>query len=191
MTQLLLSSQRLEACKVLHTGQLDVLEALQQHSELNLINLGEEGLPSKKILLDWREVQTPITPQSFSDLSGKKLTEYKFQYLGKFSCEEEDIQVEGEKFVARFPTTNISNNTLESTGWTNVTWLLDFLANADKIQADTFRKELLIWKKTATEYTLSLSRETLDKKSVEQEVFAFDHEFKTLTWSHNILFNGE
>lgn len=190
MTELLLSSQRLEQQKVLHTGKLDLLEALQKQCNLEIVDI-EGKLPKKSIVLEWKEVQTPVTPASFSDLAGKKLTEYKFQYLGKLSIDCDVIEVEKENFISDFPDQNIANTSLDSTGWVNCTWLLDFLMNAEAIQNDTLRNEGLIWRKDKGTFTLSLSRESTDARHAEQEKFVFDNKFKTLNWTHRILFSGQ
>jgi hypothetical protein len=190
MTELLLSSQRLEQQKVLNTGKLDLLEALEKHCNLEIVQL-ENKLPKKTILLEWKEVHTPVTPTSFSDLVGKKLTEYKFQYLGRLTFDGEEIEAGKESFVADFPDQNISRTSLDSTGWVNCTWLLDFLMNAEAIQNDTLRNEKLIWRKDKAGVTLALSRESTDARHAEQEKFVFDTKFKTVNWEHNILFSGQ
>lgn len=190
MTELLLSSQRLEQEKVLHTDKLDLLEALQKHCNLEIVQI-EGKLPKKSIILEWKEVHTPVTPASFSDLVGKKLAEYKFQYLGRLTFDGDLIEAEKENFVADFPDQNISNTSLDSTGWVNCTWLLDFLVNAEAIQNDTLRNEGLIWRKDKGAFTLSLSRESTDARHAEQEKFVFDTKFKTLNWTHHILFSGQ
>lgn len=190
MTELLLSSQRLEQEKVLHTDKLDLLEALQKHSNLEIVQI-EGKLPKKSIMLEWKEVRTPLTPTSFSDLAGKKLTEYKFQYLGRLTFDCEVIEAGTETFVADFPDQNISNSSSDSTGWVNCTWLLDFLMNAEAIQNDTLRNEGLIWRKDKKGVTLSLSRESTDARHAEQEKFIFDTKFETINWAHRILFSGQ
>lgn len=190
MTELLLSSQRLGQQKVLHTDKLDLLEALQKHNNLEIVQL-EGELPKESIMLEWKEVKTPVTPASFSDLVGKKLAEYKFQYLGRLTYKDAAIEAEKETFVADFPDQNISNTTLESTGWVNCTWLLDFLMNAEAIQNDSLRNEGLIWRKNKEGFSLSLSRESTDARHAEQELFVFDTKFKTLNWKHNVLFSGQ
>ncbi|CAA6814882.1 MAG: Unknown protein [uncultured Aureispira sp.] len=190
MTELLLSSQRLEQQKVLHTGKLDLLEALQKHSNLEIVQL-EGKLPAKSIILEWKEVQTPTTPASFSDLAGKKLTEYKFQYLGQFSFDGNVVEAENETFIADFPEQNISRTSLDSTGWLNCTWLLDFLMNAEAIEQDSLRNEGLIWRKNKKGFMLSLSRESTDARHAEQEKFVFENKFKAVNWSHNALFSGQ
>jgi hypothetical protein len=190
MTELLLSSQRLGQHNVLSTGKLDLLEALQKHSNLEIVQL-EGELPKKSIILEWKEVKTPVTPASFSDLVGKKLAEYKFQYLGQLTCDGSVVEAEKETFVADFPDQNISNTTLESTGWVNCTWLLDFLMNAEAIQNDSLRNEGLIWRKNKEGFTLSLSRESTDARHAEQELFVFDPKLKTVKWKHTVLFSGQ
>jgi hypothetical protein len=190
MTELLLSSQRLGQQKVLNTGKLDLLEALQKLGNLEIVQL-EGKLPKKSITLEWKEVKTPVTPASFSDLVGKKLAEYKFQYLGQLTFDDTIIEAEKETFVADFPDQNISNTSLESTGWVNCTWLLDFLMNAEAIQNDSLRNEGLIWRKNKEGFILSLSRESTDARHAEQEVFLFDPKFKTVNWKHNVLFSGQ
>jgi len=190
MTELLLSSQRLGQQKILDTGKLDLLEALQKHSNLEIVQL-EGKLPKKSIMLEWKEVKTPVTPTSFSDLVGKKLAEYKFQYLGQLTFDNHVVAAEKETFVADFPDQNISNTSLESTGWLNCTWLLDFLMNAEAIQNDSLRNEGLIWRKNKEGFLLALSRESTDARHAEQEIFVFDPKFKIVNWKHRVLFSGQ
>lgn len=190
MTELLLSSQRLGQQKVLGTGKLDLLEALQKYGDLEIIQL-EGKLPKKTITLEWKEVKTPVTPTSFSDLAGKKLTEYKFQYLGQLTFDDDLVEAEQEVFIANFPDQNISNTSFDSTGWLNCTWLLDLLMNAEAIQNDSLRNEGLIWRKNKEGFTLALSRESNDGRHAEQEKFVFDPKFTTVNWEHHILFSGQ
>lgn len=190
MTELLLSSQRLEQQKVLHTGTLDLFEVLQKHGDLEMVQL-EGKLPKKSIILEWKEVQTPVTPGSFSDLAGKKLTEYKFQYLGQLTIDGNLVVAGKETFVADFPDQNISKTSLESTGWLNFTWLLDLVMNAATIQDDSLRNERLIWRENREGFLLSLSRESTDARHAEQEKFIFDTKLETVNWEHNILFSGQ
>lgn len=190
MTELLLSSQRLEQQKVLNTGKLDLLEALEKYDDLEIVQF-EGKLPKETIILEWKEVQTPVTPTSFSDLVGKKLTEYKFQYLGQLTFGGNVIHAENEIFVADFPSQNISNASLESRGWLNCTWLLDFVMNAEAIQNDSLRNEGLIWRKNKEGFTLALSRESTDARHAEQEKFIFDTHFETVNWEHKVLFSGQ
>lgn len=190
MTELLLSSQRLENFKVLQTGQLDVFEALKKHADLENI-LMETEVPKTSVLLEWKEVQTPNVPASIKDLAGKKLTEYKFQYLGQFTYKDKIIKVDGERFIANFPNENISNSEIQCTGWLNCTWLIDFLVNGTKIQEDALREECLTWRKNKKERFLCLSRESIDKRHKEQEQFIFSAAFDAITWEHNILFCGQ
>jgi len=190
MTELLLSSQRLEEQKVLQTGQLDLLEILQKQGNLERVQL-EGKLPKKSIFLEWKEVSTPVTPASFSDLVGKKLTEYTFQYLGQFTVDGQVVEAKKETFIADFPDQNISRASLDSTGWLNCTWLIDFLMNAEAIQDDSLRNEGLIWRKNKEGFVLSLSRESMDARHAEQEKFLFDTKFEAVNWEHNALFSGQ
>ncbi|WMX17225.1 MULTISPECIES: hypothetical protein [unclassified Aureispira] len=190
MTELLLSSQRLAEQKVWCTGKLDLFDALQKHHNLKIIDFAAE-LPQESIFLEWKEVQTPVTPASVSDLVGKKLTEYKFQYLGQLSSNGTLVEVEKEIFQADFPEQNISKTSLDSTGSLNCTWLLDFVMNAPAIQEDTLRNERLIWRKEKEGFVLALSRESTDGRHAEQEKFIFDAELKVVNWEHQILFCGQ
>ena len=61
------------------------------------------------MFLHWNEVLTPAIPISFRDLVGKKLLDYKFQYLGKFKFDNKIIEPEAETFKSDFPDRNIHN----------------------------------------------------------------------------------
>ena len=188
MNQLLLSSQRLNAHKVLQTGSLNVFETLVQHGDLEGLTFSA-ALPEKPLVLEWKEVKTPETPQSFRDLVGKKLVEYKFQYLGQFKYDGEVINPATETFASSFPNKSIHNNELESTGWVNCTWLIDFLMNAKSIQDNPLRSEMLIWRAEKENFVLALSTEAFDNQSAEQEKFVFGDNFTTIAWEHKTLFS--
>jgi hypothetical protein len=188
MNQLLLSSQRLDSNKVLQTGEFNVFEMLRKHGILDILNL-KIAVPKKALMLEWKEIKTPKTPLSFKDLVGKKLMEYKFQYLGKFKYDGKYIDPATETFASSFPDRNIYNNEIKSTGWLNCTWLIDFLMNAAAIQANTLRQEFIIWNEEDKNYSLSLSTEAADMRSAEQEKFVFRNDFTTMTWEHMTLFS--
>ncbi len=189
MNQLLLSSRRLESNKVLQSGYIDVFEMLQKHENSDCLNLSAE-LPEMSLTLHWKEVTTPATPESFKALSGKKLQEYKFQYLGQFKYNNLLISSESESFSSSFPDRNIHNCEIENTGWVNCTWLIDFLMNAKSIQENPLRSERLFWQKEKDNFVLSLSSEALDLRNAEQEKFLFNKEFTRISWSHTTLFAG-
>ena len=187
MNQLLLSSQRLNTGKVLQTGTIDVFETLQKHGKLDILNL-KTDLPKKSLVLEWKEIKTPDTPQSFKDLVGKKLATYTFQYLGQFKYDNKVLTPATETFASSFPNQTIQNDQVESTGWLNCTWLIDFLMNATTIQAEPLRKEFLIWTKEGDKHILSLSVESNDMRSAEQEKFVFSNNFTSIAWEHTTLF---
>lgn len=189
MTELLLSSQRLEQQKVLSTGKFDLSQAMEQLKKSGVFEL--EGKFPENVSLEWKEVQTPATPASFSDLAGKKLTEYKFQYLGQFIVNGNMVTAEKELFVSNFPDQNISNTSLDSTGWLNCTWLLDLLMNGATIAQDSLRIERLICKEDKEGLTIALSRQSTDKRHAEQEKFVFDAKFTSVHWEHTVLFSGQ
>lgn len=189
MTELLLSSQRLEEQKVLSTGKLDLSEAMEQLKESGIFEL--DGKFPENVILEWKEVQTPATPTSFSDLAGKKLTEYKFQYLGQFIVDETIVAADKELFIANFPDQNISNTSFDSTGWLNCTWLLDLVMNAATISQDSLRIERLICNEAKEGFTIALSRQSTDKRHAEQEKFVFDAKFASVNWEHTVLFSGQ
>lgn len=187
MNNLLLSSQRLGANKILQTGELNITELLEKQGKEELVQL-KNTLPKKALTLQWKEVKTPETAPSFRDLAGKKLAEYQFQYLGQFYYGGQLISATSEIFEASFPGQNINNTSVESTGWLNCTWLIDFLMNADAIQKDSLRQEFLIWTQEGKKASISLSAQASDKRSAEQQKFVFDNNFKTITWEHHTLF---
>ena len=77
---------------------------------------------------------------------------------------------------------------IESTGWVNCSWLVDFLLNAKDIQENSLRKEMLFWKKEQNNLVLSLSVEAMDMRSAEQQKFIFGENFSSIIWQHNTLF---
>lgn len=188
MNQLLLSSQRLDTGKILQTGSIDVFETLQKHGKLDILHL-KTDFPKKALVLDWKEVKTPSTPSSFKDLVGKKLSNYPFQYLGQFKYDNKVLTPAKEVFASSFPNQSIQNDQVENNGWLNCTWLLDFLMNANKIQAEPLRKEFLIWSQESNNYILSLSVESADMRSAEQEKFLFSNNFSSIAWEHQTLFS--
>lgn len=188
MNQMLLSSQRLSTNKVLNTGLLDVFELLQQFGALDCLKL-KADLPAFSLQLHWKEVCPPSTPNSFKDLAGKKLQDYKFQYLGQFHYNDHPIQATTESFSSDFLNQNIQNSSLENTNWVNCTWLIDFLMNADNIDADILRKETLFWRKEKDGYCLALSSEAIDFKHAEQQKIYFKDNFESYTWQHLTLFS--
>lgn len=188
MNQILLSSQRLSTNKVLNTGFLDVFELLQQYGPLDCLKM-ETDLPTFNLQLHWKELCPPPTPNSFKDLAGKKLTDYKFQYLGQFHYKDSPIKATTESFCSDFVNHNIQNCSLENTNWVNCTWLIDFLMHADSIDADNLRKETLFWRKENDGYTLALSSEAIDFKHAEQQKITFTDNFESYTWQHLTLFS--
>ena len=189
MNQLVLSSQRLKSNKILNSGILDVFELLQQHESLDCVKLSAD-IPEKGLFLHWNEVLTPAIPLSFKDLVGKKLLDYKFQYLGQFKFDNTIIEPESESFKSDFPDRNIHNCEIESTGWVNCSWLVDFLLNAKDIQENSLRSEMLFWKKEQNNLVLSLSVEAMDMRSAEQQKFIFGKNFSSIIWQHNTLFGN-
>lgn len=187
MNHLLLSSTRLHESKVLETGQLNVVEWLQEYADLDIIHL-EAPLPEEALMLEWKEVSTPYTSSAMRDLVGKKLASYKFQYLGQFSYLDKAIEAKQESFLSSFPSQPIHKSKLETTGWFNCTWLIDFLVQAPKIAQDSLRNEFLTWRADDTRFLLSLSSENSNEGSAEQEMFVFDNCFETLSWEHTTLF---
>lgn len=189
MSQILLSAQRLAQGKVLQTGQLNVFEALKGHKKLDVVFLEKSKLKNK-LELEWKEVHTPKLSNSYKDLAGKKLGEYKFQYLGRFLVDGKAVEVEGENFTSRFSAQEISNDDVANEGWVNCTWLIDFLMRADQIQHDTTSDEQLSVYEEDKKIVLELHRDATDKSSSEQERFIFTKNLKKLTWEHEVLFAG-
>lgn len=189
MNQLVLSGQRLSQAKVLQTGTLNVFEALKQHQGLSCVHL-EVELPEIELGLNWKESKTPAVAGGFSDLVGKKMTEYKFQYLGQFVVGGQAVNVAVENFASNFPDRPIHQVAVESIGWLNCTWLVDFLMNAKAIDESTIRHETLSLKQENGGYRLSLSNKGYNGKHVEQQHLLFDGDFKTVAWDHVVLFSG-
>lgn len=190
MSQILLSSQRLGSVKVLQEGSLDVFEALEQHPEDCAVLDLQSRPPKKTLRLEWKEVLTPATPSSVRDLAGKKLSEYKFQYLGRFTYDDEAVEVIEEHFAADFADAEVIHQaSIESEGWVNCTWLVDFLINAPAIAEDSLRDERLVWHKEGKRgHILDLTRQSTDGRHEESQHFVFKDEYKTLEWSHETTF---
>ncbi len=183
MNDLLLSSQRLSDQKVLATGSFDVLERLQKN-RADSVHL-EMQIPFVKLELEWKEVLTPATSASFKDLVGKKMAEYKFQYLGQFKYNGKVIGKVTEAFSSAFVDQNIQEQLSESNTWVNCTWLVDFLMNA---QNKT--NEKIILRLEGDQMVLALSTQATDGKSAEQQKYIFAANFETLAWEHHALFAG-
>jgi hypothetical protein len=187
MSELLLSARRLSQEKTLQTGKLNVLETLEKHRDLDIVNLERKRF-NQELELEWKEVYTPNTPNSYRDLVGKKLSEYKFQYLGRFLVDGKPVEVAAENFSTRLKSDDITNNSVENDGWVNCTWLVDFLMRAKHIQEDETTKEELSLYNKGKHVVLELHRHTLDKRSAEQERFLFTKDLETLTWEHEAAF---
>lgn len=190
MKQLLLSGQNLNQQKVLETGTLDVFQLLEQQTSKNDWIEVRSDLPKGSLMLEWKEVRTPVIPTGLRDLVGKKMMAYNFQYIGRFSYNGVVLSNTEETFEANFPKENIHNNKNESEGWVNCTWLIDCLMNSAKIGQDSLRKELLIWDKNPEGYELVLGHEAIDYQNGEQQKFVFSEGFDHLTWQHLILFGN-
>ncbi|MGH1339315.1 MAG: hypothetical protein ACRBFS_24565 [Aureispira sp.] len=187
MSQLLLSAQRLAQGNVLQTGQLNVFEALKGHKDLEVVIVEQENF-QQELVLEWQEVRTPRTPDSYKDLVGKKLGEYKFQYLGRFLVNGTPVEVKAENFTSRFAKDDITNDDVVNEGWVNCTWLVDFLTRAARIQHDSNSDEQLSWYEQEGCRVLELHRDVTDKTSSEQERFIFSEDLKELTWEHETWF---
>jgi len=190
MEQLVLSGQNLNQQRVLETGTLNISSLLdQQAKDKDWIQV-RSALPKGDLQLEWKEVRTPSIASGLQDLVGKKMLNYNFQYIGRFSYNGVLITRASETFEANFPAQNIHKTTRESDGWVNCTWLVDGLVNAAKINGDALRKELLIWDQNPDGYCLSLSNESIDYKHGEQQKFLFAEDFNSLAWEHLILFGN-
>lgn len=187
MSHILLSSHRLAQGAVLQTGQLSVFEAFKKNKDLEKVIIEQDEF-KKELVLEWKELKTPSTASGYQDLVGKKLGEYKFQYLGRFLVDGKAVEVKEENFTNRFPSQDITHDSLENEGWVNCTWLLDFLTRAELIQQDSNREEQLSWYEQDGRQILELHRDTTDKSSSEQERFIFSKNLKELTWEHEVLF---
>lgn len=187
---LFLSSQRLHPTENAQTGKIDVFEALSNcDSTLDCLELTSRP-PSKKLILEWKEVVTPIVPATMHSLVGKKLATYKFQYLGQFYYGDELVEVASEQFAATFQDgETICNCDLESEGWVNCTWLIDFLMNAEAISQNILRQEQLHWHKEGKKgHFLEINNIATDGRSQEQQYFVFKDDYQKLEWSNNIQF---
>lgn len=193
LKSLLLSSLRFQPSEHAQTGKIDVFEILdnlnKEDNGLNCVELTSRP-PSKKLILEWKEVATPQVPSSMRDLVGKKLASCKFQYFGKFHYGEDEVNVSAEHFAASFQNGEaIYDCTLESEGWVNCTWLVDFLMNAATICQDSLRQEQLHWHKEGKKgHFLNLSSVETDSSSQEQQYFVFKDDYQTLEWSNSIQF---
>ncbi len=181
MQQLLLSSNRLGAQKVLSTGSINVFEQLQKNANSAIVL--DAKIPKGDLILEWKEVTTPATSTGLVDLVGKKLATYKFQYLGQFSYNGEVINPVGEQFVAGFDSEKIHDATVSSEGWVNCTWLVDFMMNNKEGQ-----HEKISWRKEEGGFVLAMSTEATDYTSAEQQKISFSKKYTELEWKHQVLF---
>ncbi|MFK7795810.1 MAG: hypothetical protein AB8E82_00045 [Aureispira sp.] len=178
-----LSSERLATDAPLQEGEINVFETLKKHKKLPQVIVEEDDF-KQELILKWKEIRTPRTLPGYKDLVGKKLAEYKFQYLGQFVLNGNPVNIEQEKFINRFTKEKITKETIESSGWCNCTWLIDFLANAKGIGQDTTRDEQLSWYSNDETWVLELHRKSIGDTSRDQEHFAFDKDLKKLRWKH-------
>lgn len=178
VTGLSLSSKRLTTDTPLQEGELNVFEALNNHKDLPNVIVEQDDV-KQKLILKWKEVRTPHTLPGYEDLVGKKLGEYKFQYLGQLWLNDKLITIEQEQFMNCFTKEKITKETIEKPEWCNCTWLVDFLVNAKNIGA-----EQLSWYAKDEMWVLELHRRSIGDSSRDQEHFTFDKEFKTLSWKH-------
>ncbi len=166
---------------------MDVFGLLKRHESLECIQL-EAPIPSNKLSLHWKELSTPKTALSFRDLAGKKLSDYKFQYLGHFQYGDQEINTVSESFSADFSERRIHDCSVQTTGWVNCTWLIDFLINAESIEIDPLRNEKLCWKQDKKTISLSLDTKAIDSSHTEHQKLCFNKEFDAVSWQHFTLF---
>lgn len=193
MEQLFLSSQNLAANTVLAQGSIDIAEALRKHASQKQSLLLR--LP-RTFVLHWQEIRTPRIQAEFANgLISNKLQSYKFQYLGKFEYNDQPIEAkdweaatpEYESFSAAFSDRPIVKSQTAGTGLCNVTWLLDFLMNADAIAQDSTRKESLRFDEVlGSGWVLTLTADTLSY--TEREQFFFKKDFSAVKWQHHTIF---
>ena len=183
LNHLLLSSERLSEQKVLATGSLSMFELLQKHSTDN-IDL-QAAIPPSALELEWKETPTPTTPNSMSDLVGKKMARYKFQYLGRFKYEGKIITSSHETFASAVDEKTIQNHAINGEGWVNCTWLVDLLMNAT-----TKPDEFIAWEEHNDNWVLTLRYQSIGKTSTEHQKFVFSNDFTSLHWEHTIAFTS-
>lgn len=183
MSELLLSSKRLASDHPLQEGKLDVFDALKKFKDLPNV-LVEQDDWKQELILEWKEVRTPATPSGYNDLVGKKLGEYKFQYLGRFLLDGNPVSIEKEQFTNCFTKEKITDDAIENQGWLNCTWLVDFLVNAKEIGQDTTRDEQLSWYSKDETWVLELHCKSIGDVSRDQEHITFGKDLKTVTWAH-------
>jgi hypothetical protein len=193
MEKLILTSQNFKDRKTYAKGSFDLFQKISSIANFEHVFI-EADFPEDRILLDWDEY---ILPQQYTapflPLISPKMYEYKFQYLASFqknniklSCASNHETSYCERFTAKLNNEAVFSSQDSSSGFCNVSWLLDFLINAKKINADTLRSERLIWQKSTNVYELVLESKAFNKKISEIQVFSFQNNFEYVSWQHMV-----
>ena len=186
METLLLTSNPMSKQKIWNRGQLDLTAALGALVDKPNCFFEDVFPDVLGLQLDWEEYASPQIKAAYGEqLLNGKLGQYRFQYLGNFSMGDFHLSCELEHYRALdfFETEQLSLGTC------NLTWLVDFLLNADKIAKSLHRKECLrAYRPEAGGYVLALEADFEHHREVQKICFAAD--FRAYTWSYTLIDKG-
>jgi hypothetical protein len=193
MEKYLLTSQNFSGANRQAQGTVDFFQKIRKISSYENVFI-EAEIPDLEIILNWEEFKRPLSRYSaFMPLLSPKLYAYNFQYLGSFEKNKSAIifgnSVDrnfSEHFSAKLNGESVFSFEDACSNQCNLTWVLDFLMNSEKISSDRLRDERLIWQKSLKGYELVLESVTFDKKITEREVFYFQNNFESVSWQHLI-----
>lgn len=191
MEKLILTSQNFKDRKIQAKGSLDLFQKIKNITSLEHVFI-EADFPEDTVFLNWEEYALPHHYAApFQPLLSPKMYEYKFQYFAGFQknnsklrCASDSESGFCERFTAKVKNEPVFLSQDSSSCLCNVSWLLDFLINAQKLNADMLRNEKLIWQKSAYAYELVLESKALNKKISEIQVFSFQNNFEYVSWQH-------
>ena len=191
MEKYLLTSQNLNALKRQAKGNFNLFHKLKEISNFENVFI-ESEIPDFELHINWEECCRPLTRHAaFMPIISPKMYEYQFQYLGSFEINNSIIPFGqsafhrfSEQFTAHLANEPVFNFESENTNQCNLSWLLDFLVNCEKIKQDRSKNEKLIWLKSSKGNELVLESVSIDKKIRERQVFSFQNNFESVSWQH-------
>lgn len=198
MKTFLPTSQSLSARPLLNKGSFNLSEALERYAQgVSKRVKVLAPVPVQAIIFHWQEVSTPTQRPEFAQgLIADKLWDYKFQYLGQFQINGQEILPQNwqqadaskayENFSADMASQSIHNTDFEGNGLCNCTWLLDMLVNAEALDNQPHRTDTLVWGHIPDGFALTLTSK--GAKSTETQVLAFSNDFAAVSWSHHTQF---
>jgi hypothetical protein len=191
MEQYLLTSRNFIGSKRQAKGSFELFQRIKKISKFSNVFI-EAEIPAIELNLYWEECHRPMNSNAaFLPLISPKLYAYPFQYFGNFENDQTPVifgnQAEYkfcEKFSARLNNEAVFSFEDKDSSLCNLSWLIDFLLNSEKISTDYSRNEKLIWQQSAKGYELVLESISSDKKISERQLFLFKNNFESVSWQH-------